>query len=281
MNKTNEKRGQSSANYGLTILFTALKCVAVFVILLFYLEAIMVGLVPKSAAKFFDDIGLDGPASTCYEQIYKRSQKSIDLYNLVERQLRSGNYKKAANNITKLLERPDYKTFATKLNKAAIEKSEKKYLVYVADVNSYLLSQRVIALYRSGDKASAKQRAIEDLYSDDAENVYSFAFGGYVDCLLLDEALNENGTLGQVLDALYKEIPEGKVMDIQSRIQTKLARVDAAATSEVDRIMRVYTSLKINYTLLNIYEAQGDTVLSASCRERIEMLRTNYESLIV
>lgn len=264
----NDDGKQVNMKLGKTILFTFLKSVGILVGLLFWFLAVVTALSPRLAINFYDTFGVDEASMRCYEQIYAKSNKNVDLYNLIERAVRAREYKTASKYIAELKQKDDYNQFVEKVNSASIKSSELKYVAYVGDLDSYLSSQLVSSLYRSKNKDEALNSAIADLSNP---NKYSFALATYIDEVLKDKALTKEEKSQKIA-----------LLDVNSaQIETRLNAVNPdGATGKIEQILLVYASLKIEGARLNIATALGDETLAESCQTRIADLRTKYEQLI-
>ena len=288
-NKHNEEleQEQNSApeekvDVGGTVFSTFLKTFAVLFVSVFYILAVMVCIMPKSAIKFYEFFDAKNAQIVCYEQIYKQSGDLADLYNLVQKSIEAKNHEKTAKYIKELQSKNGYNDFCIEVNNASIQVTENKYIAYVADLDSYLVSQNILALYTSGKKAKAKDKTVEDLIYN--QNKFSFGVSTYVECIMSDKSYTEDERKQKLIE-FYEEVrSENQIQkSIKAYIDDKRDLVDlshAVGNNKVDKILRVYTSLKIENVRLLYYEAKSNDSEASVVRSQIEELQETYANLI-
>ena len=264
-----------------TILVTFLKTLLVIVVSAFYILTICVGLFPESAVKVFEALNANRPALICYERVYNKTQTLADLYNLVQKSISAKDYKRTSKYISELRGKNGYNEFCFNLNAAVLEVTEDKYIAFVGDLDGYLVSQNILALYQSGKKIEAKDMAYTDLYN---ENIYSFGFSAYIECVLSDDSLTEQEKKIEAIDAYSGQISGEELVYIDDLIDE---REDALkfdlnddSLTKAEKILRIYTGLKIANTKLSIYDIANDESSAQFAREEIEELQEIYNALI-
>ena len=113
------------------------------VVSFFYVISVMFFIQPKFDAKIFNYFGLTKAEESCYEQIYRKSNSSVDLYNLILFEQQIGNTNKELLYINELFAKDDYEDFCDKLDKSSIENAgaNKTLIATVGDVDSFLISR--------------------------------------------------------------------------------------------------------------------------------------------
>lgn len=288
-NKHNEEIEQEEKNaqeekvdVGSTVFSTFLKTFSILFCSFFYALAVMVCVMPKSAIKFYEFFDAKNAQIVCYEKIYKQTGDLADLYNLVQKSIEAKNHEKTAKYIKELQNKNGYNDFCVEVNDASVRVTEKKYIAYVADLDGYLVSQNILALYTSGKKEKAKRETIKDLvYS---QNIYSFGVSTFVECMMSDKSYSEEERKQLLIEFYEDVIDENQTQkSISSYIGDKKDVVsldNAVGNNNVDKILRVYTSLKIENVMLLYYEAKSNEAEANAVREQIEELQEIYADLI-
>lgn len=120
-------------------LFFAVFCIFCIVISSLFFIA------PKVDAKIFNFLGLKNAEEGCYIQVYKKSQNSADLYNLILFEKQHNNLKKELEYIQLLELKEDFEEFCEKMNNTGIDfaKDKKNQYIYYADVQSYFITRKL------------------------------------------------------------------------------------------------------------------------------------------
>ena len=259
-----------------TVALTSLKTLLVVFGAIFYFMAVCHILSPLTAAKVYQVFGANNAVVICYENVYEKTGNLSDLYNLVQRTIEAGDSVKTNKYIEILQKDNNYGDFCKKVNDSTIKVSEKKYIAYVGDLDSYLVSQNIIALYQKGEKEKAKNLALKDLTS---ENIYSFGFSAYADCLASDTdyTIEQRGQMFvDLLETTYNQ------QYMMNYISQRLALVNNYKFEQVlsNKILKVYTALKIQNVRLNYFVQKGEETNADNVRIAIEKLQEDYDALI-
>ncbi len=279
-NKEENVAVEPNMKLGKTILFTFLKSVGLLLAMVFWFISVCVCLAPKTAIKIFDTFNASKASTVCYERIYKYDGKNTSLYNLINSALASKSYKTASKYIPVLQKKADYVEFVKKVDSVSIAQSIEsngyKYVAYVGDLDGFLRGQYVTALYNIGKKGEAKDEALKGLVR--ADNLYSFPLSNYVDALIEDKKIeNLEQTLADLLAAETSTQQTAlELIDVRLELLDESHAVD----DKIDRILRVYTSMKIYNTLMKIRTITGDESGANLCKTKIEALRERYNTLI-
>lgn len=162
----------------------------------FYLISVMFFLNPKFDVKIFNFMGLTKAEESCYEQIYKKSNSSADLYNLILFEQQAGNTSKELLYINELFAKDDYDEFCDKLNKSSIKNagSNKALVATVGDVNSFLICRKVKCLYEMGKSVSFEKRSksVQEYVRNCLKNeeITELSFSTYVSLVLQDNTIS-------------------------------------------------------------------------------------------
>lgn len=270
------KQPKKELNVFRTVALTSLKTILVVFGALLYFMAVCHIVSPLTAAKIYKVMGANNAVVICYENVYEKTGNLSDLYNLVQRTIEAGDSDKTNKYIEILQNDSNYGDFCKRVNDSTIKVAEKKYIAYVGDLDSYLVSQNIIALYQKGQKDKAKDLALEDLTS---ENIYSFGFSAYVDCLMNDQyyTLEERSEkFVSLLEITYKK------QYMMNYINDRLELVNNYKFEPVlsSRILKVYTALKIQNVRLNYFVQKGEENNADKVRIEIEKLQEDYDALI-
>lgn len=263
------------------IFLTFLKTFIILVGSAFYILAVSLCLSPNFAISVYEFLGATKASLSCYERIYAESGELADLYNLSIKCVEAKDYKKASTYIETLRGAEGYEDFCREVNRATIETTSLKYIAYVADLDSYLVSQNILSLYESGEKQKSKELAVLDLAS---ENVYSFGISTYAMCLMSDSSLSSE----EKSEALKNLAEQSVTFDAETKtvlewINERLALANPEHGEEgnnIDKILRTYTCLKIENLNLIIYENANEDALASEARAKIEELQKQYNMLI-
>lgn len=270
-----EQPKKEKVNYTLTILSTFAKTLIVIIGSIFYLVSVSMSINTSFAIKIYEFFDAKDAVVVCYERVYNKSNSLNDLYNLVQKSIQAGDSKKTNKYIEILQSNSKYLEFCHRVNHSVKQVTEKKYYAYVGDLDSYLISQNIIALYENGKKEKALNLALTDLTNN---NIYSTGIATYIDLLMNDTSL-EFETREQNLNALLNEKISNKT--IMEHIEIRIEVVDYSEASDVhDCILRVYTALKLNNLKFNIYSYTNAEAEADSVRLEIERLQDVYESLL-
>ena len=208
-----EQPKKEKVNYTLTILSTFAKTLIVIIGSIFYLVSVSMSINPSFAIKIYEFFDAKDAVVVCYERVYNKSNSLNDLYNLVQKSIQAGDSKKTNKYIEILQSNSKYLEFCHRVNHSVKQVTEKKYYAYVGDLDSYLISQNIIALYENGKKEKALNLALTDLTNN---NIYSTGIATYIDLLMNDTSL-EFETREQNLNALLNE----KISNITAFSYTK------------------------------------------------------------
>lgn len=168
------------------------------VVSFFYVISVMFFIQPKFDAKIFNYFGLTKAEESCYEQIYNKSNSSVDLYNLILFEQQIGNTNKELLYINELLAKDDYEEFCDKLDKSSIENagSNKTLIATVGDVDSFLISRKVKCLYQMNrnTKFENRSKSVQEYVRSCLKNgsLTELSFSTYVLLVDGDSSLSEN-----------------------------------------------------------------------------------------
>ena len=166
---------------GNTILSTLSKTLISLIVIVGYLLALLIQLCPLQAIKVYEYIGASNIAIVAYENQYKKTRELTDLYNLIQKSISNKDYGRTVNYIEVLQEEKKYTDFCTSVNSASVKAASLDRIAFVADLDSYLISQKVNAYYFI-NQTKALDIALEDLFNTD--NIYSVGLTTYISLLI-------------------------------------------------------------------------------------------------
>lgn len=266
--KNVELQKNEQNNIYFTIIKSFLITVLVVFVAIFNFFAIGICLFPKKTAQMCENLNFKGGVALCYEKIYDKSGKTSDLYNLTVANINAHRNKDVIKNINCLQNKENYNDFCDKVDSAAKNKTSVSYIAYVGNVDSYLESQKIIALLNVNKKSEAKKEAISDLSRG---NKYSFALEIYVSEMI-------NAKHQSDLQNLFEEKVDNKT--ILYLIDDQIATLDYAGLNKIDQILSVYTLLKIQKTKYNIYNISNNQTKMQEAEVEISRLQVVYSNLI-
>jgi len=255
-------------NIYFTIIKSFLITLLTVCVVIFNFFAVGICLFPKKTASLCEKLNFKGGVALCYEKIYDNTGKISDLYNLTTANITANRNKDVIKNIEKLQNDKNYNEFCDRVDTAAKNKTSISYIAYVGSVDSYLESNKIIALFNLNKKAEAKKQAISDLSRG---NKYSFALETYV-----SEMIDANKE--EELKGLFEEQINGKT--VLYLIDDQIATLDYTGLGKIDQVMCVYTLLKIQKTKYNIYSIEKNTEKMQETETKITKLQSIYSNLI-
>lgn len=274
LNKEEQKKQE--INMVQTIGLTFFKTIIAIFGSIFYCFAVMVCLMPQKAIKVFDFMSLNKAELFCYERVYKQEKNLANLYNVVQKSIENKDHYKTSKYIKELQSQSEYANFCIKVNSASLKVSAKEHIAYVGDLDGYLVSQNIYAFYEENKKETAKEVALNDLKN---QNIYSFGFSSYVECLENDDSLTEAKVNEKILEVINSSFDSNVVLDL---IKQRRENVDVSLSNGTtsDKILRVYTSLKIEKVLHKIYGIMGEETLKSQIAQSIQALQNEYNNLV-
>ena len=264
---------------GGTILKTFFRTAVALIGLVFYAFAVVLVVSPKTSIRIYDFIGAEQASLVAYERVYLSSGTLADLYNLVQKSVETKNHEKTSRYIKELQAKSDYTEFCKKVNSAVHQVTDKKYVAYVGDLDGYLVSQNILALYNNGQKNEALSVALSDF---DNDNIYSFGLASYLESVLNDKELSSEEKKSKLLEVNNMAITSGGAQKyVCSAVEERKVLVNVEQyTNEIDRLLKVYTSLKINNYKLKLCELTNDENAAVDIAAEINSLQNLYDSLI-
>ena len=269
-------RKEQKINVGLTVGLTFLKTIVGIIGFMFYFITVLIGLFPQKAIKVLDFVGAEKASLFCYERIYEKEQTLASLYNVVQKSIETKDHNKTSKYISKLQGKSDYVNFCIKVNTATLKVTTKEYVAFLGDLDGYLVSQNIYAKYEANKKEEAENIALLDLLN---LNVYSFGFSSYVECLENDKSKTSEQIDSQILSIVNSNMESISVLDL---IKQRREDVDVSLSDGTvnDKILRVYTSLKIEKVLHKIYSVMGEESLKTETAQKIQNLQNEYNNLV-
>lgn len=249
-----------------TILKTSLLTLFACVVAVFYFFAVAFCLSPEFMIKTSEKMGWTGGEILGYQKVYENSGKIEDLYNLTVICIGNKKNKQTVKCVNELQDSDDYDEFCEKLDLSAIQNSKIQYVAYVGNLDSYLESQKVSALFKQGKKSEAEKSAIANLKS---ENKFSFSLETYVECL--------DGKKEKLLKLANKTLDDKTVFEW---IEQRISLLQYDSLSDKYKALSIYTLLKINKTKYQLLEALENFEEMGNVQAEISRLQNEYSSLM-
>lgn len=226
-----------------------LKIALIMIAMFFFVIAILFYLAPKADAKIFNFFGLTKVEEKCYEQIYKNSGNTSDLYNLIIFDMEHDYFKQELNNIEKMFKAEDYEAFCKKLNASGIKSANgnKSLYPYVADTNSFFKSQQLrceIKLGLAGKNDDWKDRAIKLILQNlTDDNLFDISFESSMNLIGLSDKLSVSEKT-DFAKQLSQKIIDGK--SFQEILNEKAEKIKMAeGLDEVQKILLKNAEVKL------------------------------------
>lgn len=248
------------------------------VVAVFYVLSVMVGLVPKTAAGVFDAIGAEKAVTLCFENAYIKNPSNKNLYDLVQQAIVTDDYGRVIDYCYTIPKLKKYSEFENEINEMSRDGVEKDKIAYVYDIDSYLNSAYIKALYESGDKVSARQEFFTtDILRDD--HPYTISMVTYINCLYADESMTKEEKNSD-LSSFFTNL---KVYgaSIKEHLETRLNQIEDISEDTVNgKIFNVYSQIKVNTCFYKIYDILGNPEQKEIYEARIQELTQEYNNLI-
>lgn len=169
------------------------KTLILLIFVFFYIISTMFFLAPKFDAKIFNFFGLKKAEEACYVQAYEKSENNADLYNLILFESELQNYEKELYYLNLLMNDDEYDAFCKKLDDSALQTiKDKALVVYLCNVDGYLVNQKVKCMYELGFDGELTS-TIRNFLKAQLENggLFETSFATYVELIYSDEALTK------------------------------------------------------------------------------------------
>ena len=273
-----EKQNKNQDNLSLYVLKTIGYTLAGIVIAVFYLLSVITSICPKAAGNIYNIVGAEKAVTICYEKEYVKNPTNVNLYNLVQQSIVTNDYARVKEFCYTIPKLKKYKEFETEINEMTRKDVPKNKIAFVYDIDSYLNSAYIKALYETGDKQSARQEFYtSDIKRDD--HPYTNSMVTYINCLYNDNTMTKeekNGDLSSFFTNLYFD---GK--SIQEHLESRLLTIEDINEETINgKIFNVYSQIKLNTCFYKIYDILGNPEQKSNYEARITELTIEYENLI-
>jgi len=273
------KQNTNTNNKGLTVYILKIfgYTLTAIVFAFFYIISVLLVFNPRSAAKIFEVIGSDSAVTICYEQEYRKNPTNENLYNVIQQAVQTEDNDRVEKYCYQLMNSKSYTDFENEINQVFRAKVGKAKIAYVYDVDSYLTSVYVKALYTHDNKDYARQEFhLRDLQRDD--HPYTISLVTYVNCFYEDE----NKTDEDISDfSEYFHNFKVNEKSIKEWLEEKLSVIESTEElTDGGRIFNVYTQIRVNTCFYKIYDIFENDSQKQVYAEKIASLQTVYNDLI-
>ena len=246
----------------------------------FFLCSVCVAIAPKTALSIYETVGAKFAMSVCYEQIYKKEPNNENLYNLINHSIIVNDKDRIISYAEQIIHSPNYTDFMDEINSITRNGVPKDKLVYVYDVDSYITSAFVRALYNDGQKDYAKQQFYVRDMNRLNSNPYTVSTLTYVNCVFEDETMTEKEKYDHMHSYWYDEVLiEG--VPISVCMENRLAYIDSLdEETEEGVIYNTYVQIKVNTCFYKVYTMLNNQEKKDYYEERITTLQQEYNDLI-
>ena len=254
------------------ILKTAALTLFYIVVGVFFVMTALIVLSPRTMVNVYSDLNLTGAKAYALERTYNKSKKLDDLYNCINATISAKQSNKTIKYIKIMQKSEHFADFANAVNERNIKASEKKYWVYVCDYEGFLRSQYLVALYNLNDKSKAKDLAYGRLSA--SNNIYSWEFGDYVDCVMTDVALTKDQKIS-ALAAIYFDTAGGA--SVKTLLLNNIDMVEeTSGLSGLEKLKAIYQKTRYYDTYAVLADAAGDTEAAEAARAEIGKCNDDY-----
>lgn len=227
--------------------------------------AVLFSLSPMTCSKIFNFFGAKSAEESCYKFEYKKTNSAESLYNLVVFEQGQGDYVEELLFIDALEKREDFNKFCAKLNSSAKQTVKSKALIaYTANVKSFLVNQKILAMRKTEMNTVTITDYIErELKGQDTE--YSLAY--FVNLILTDSELGEDLKKSTIENSIFKQT---SLMDNFNKKTESLRDRLKAETDISEKIIIQFALLqnaRANYNILKL------CLSGAGAEESIELAK--------
>ena len=243
--------------------------------------------VPKTAAQYYDYLGLNQAEVFCYETEYARTQKIEDLYNVILVNLSAGNEQKALDYIQEIQQKTDYAEFSKTLDASAFAVTSIDKIAYTASVQSYFAKKQIQLTYKIESKEQAKSLAINFLTNVQMEP-YFYATTAYIDCVYQDSSLTLKQVYAQLAAFADTFTMESRVYDIMlAQAEEAYTKADSfigqtEETAQKQRAIYLYKSLELYQSSYMLAYAQCEVAMEdmqAYWQEQKQILAQSIQTM--
>jgi len=235
------------------IVKTILKTTFILIIGAFFCTAVLTLVLPKTMANFYGDVGLNRAQAYCYKRVYNKSQKTEDLYNLIEVSIKAENFEDVIEFSKKMQNEPTFLIFCDKINERSTKNAENKYYVYVCDYDAYLKNQITNAYYKTKKFDAAKDFALNNLAEN--SNIYASEISTLCDLILSDKNLSKTQKTEKLSSIFNAEIDGKNVQTLMEEKIDSLPNPDGKAN--LTKLKIYHAKQKIYATMFYLNEAGG------------------------
>ena len=262
--------------------FTALGIVFVF----YYVMSILMTLAPSAPASIFDAVGSEYSALAAYEQQYKHYPSCEGLYNVIQKSIELDEQNRVLKYIPALRSSDGYDEFEEKINASSIASVPLTQVAFVYDVDSYLNSVHIEALYNNGNKESAWTRFYQDINEKNNKRVYTNTIVPYINCLFNDKSLTQAQKVEYLdfFDPEFKVEINGIQHNILGWVEYRLEKIVDEYDNEQTiqgKIFNTYSQIKMNTCLYQIHTMLGDNDAANAYSDIVEDLMNEYNNLVL
>lgn len=226
------------------VLKSFFKIVLAVVCCFFFLISILFYLAPKFDAKIFNFFGLTKAEEKCYEQIYKNTGSTSDLYNLVVFEMEHNNTREELEFILQLYKVDDYKEFCDKLDASGVKSANgnKSLYIYVADTNAFLKSQEIKCRVEIGidSRTDGWQNNVASIVRDNlaGDNLTENTFETFVRNVYFSKDLTEIGKQ-KIANDFWGLITAENSISSEDLINQRLQKIEEelSVASDVQKIL--------------------------------------------
>ncbi|MBQ9790804.1 MAG: hypothetical protein IJW24_04365 [Clostridia bacterium] len=272
---------QKQTNMPLFVLKTFGLTILGIVFVFYYVMAICMGIIPSVASRVFDTVGSEKTALVAYEQQYKHYPSTNSLYNVIAKSVEMDDEARIIFYVPKLRKMDGYAEFEKQINKASVEKVSLVEVAFVYDIDSYLNSLFIQALYETGRGDTALLFLYQEIGTD-KDKIYTRSVIPYMNCLYNDDTLTMSEKAENIIIFSDSAQISGKTM-LEWVTEWRIAIEDqySKETTIEGKIFNVYMQIKMNTCLSQIHEIRGETDLSSDYSERADELKEQYNNMVL
>ncbi len=249
------------------------KILLIFILVGFYVNAMIVVLFPRFSAKIYNFMGLSRAEEYSLERVYEKDKDNADLYNLIVFEQNQKNYEKELNYINLLMINDDYDKFCEKLDESAAKTiKDKSMIAYMCNTNGYIVSQKVKCLFNLGLSAETfiysnladKNNLKENSYAVYVEFIYDSNMKG-------DKKKEMIANLNETFDS---ENPDVCIEDLFKERIANIILEQNTAENLTDKILLEYALME-NYKAGHLYNLIVENAAQAEVYKQLYIASVN------
>lgn len=234
---------------------------------------------PKVASQMFGAMNLKAAERTCLEEVYNREKSAENLYNLIVFEMKNGTDESELLHINMLVNLEDYEAFCKNADLSGLAATkDKKLIAYNANINNFLLNQKVKCLYNLGISNPTITKFVRKNLEKSTSPETSFLT--YIQFLLSDKNMNAESKKQLISSLISNNNLESVKTALDAKIESLTQQVQTAddANSRIVLQHCLMGNCRAKYLALN-YVFGSDDPATKQAYEKYSDALSFYNSL--